>query len=159
MKFLTALVALYSLIAFTPVGAIAAEETEEQIKARKKAEAEANQKHELSVFSYINPVRGRIHTRRRPVLVTLNVKGSEALSRFCFQKPLIGETVLKVIGWGPAPDFNDKKVFESKKQSLHSAFADVFPEKTLTEVSLKLGSSVSEFGKQLHGTTKACGGK
>jgi hypothetical protein len=159
MKFLTALVALFSFIALTPGGAIAAEETEEQIKARKKAEAEASQKHELSVFGYLNPVRGRIHSRRRPILITLNVKGTEALSHFCLQKPLIGETVLKVIGWGPAPNFKDKKVFESKQQSFHRAFAQVLPEKSLTGVSLKLGNSVSDFGKQLHGTKKACGGK
>ncbi len=159
MKFLTALVALFCFIAFTPVGAIAAEETEEQIKAWKKAEAEANQKHELSVFSYLNPVRGRIHSRRRPVLITLNIKGVEALSHFCLQKPLIGETVLKVLGWGTPPNLKDKKVFESKKQSLYRAFANVLPEKSLTGVSLKLGDNVAEFGKQLHGTTQACGGK
>ena len=62
------------------------------------AEAEANQKQELSVFGYLNPVKGRIHARRRPVLITLNVKGTEALSHFCIQKPLIEDTVLKVLG-------------------------------------------------------------
>lgn len=159
MKFITVLVTLFSFTALNSVGAIAAEETEEQIKARKKAEAEANQKHELSVFGYLNPVRGRLHSRRRPFLITLNVKGTEALSHFCLQKPLIGETILKVIGWGPAPNLKDKKVFESKRQSFHRAFSQVLPEKSLTGVSLKVGNSVSEFGKQLHGTTKACGGK
>ncbi|NKB22210.1 MAG: hypothetical protein GKS01_17120 [Alphaproteobacteria bacterium] len=156
MKLLTASVALFSFIAFTPVGAIAAEETEEQIKARKKAEEQANRVHQLSVFSYVNPVRGRVHGRRYPVLITLNVKGTEALSRFCLQKPVIGEAVLKVFGWGPSPDLRDKKVLARQKKSLHDAFDDVFPTKTLKTVSLKMGRSASEFGKQLQSTKEAC---
>ncbi len=159
MKFLSGFITFCALLAFAPAGAMAAEETEEQLKARKKAEAEANSVHALSVFSYVNPVRGRVHTRRRPVLITLNVKGMDALSHFCQQKPLIGEAVLKIIGWGPAPDLSNKKVLEIKRQSLHQEFSEVLSADSLKNVSLKLGKTVAEFGKQLQGTSNACGGK
>ncbi|MBK19797.1 MAG: hypothetical protein CMM52_13265 [Rhodospirillaceae bacterium] len=156
MKSLFPLGAIFVFLAFSPVAGNAAEETEEQLKARQKAEAEANRVHALSVFSYVNPVRGRIHSRRRPILITLNVKGIKALSKFCHQKPLIGETILKVIGWGPAPDLSNKKILAEKQRDLREAFDAVLPENSLKTVSLKVGRMASEFGDDLKLTAKAC---
>lgn len=112
-----------------------------------------NRIHKISVFSYMQSMGGRGPSR--PVLVTLKVKGPEALAKFCDNQPSVSEAVLDVLSRDRGK-VAKKAALKSVKSPLRRAINKVLKGKPIRKVNARAGRTPAEFGPDLMKTKRAC---
>lgn len=112
-----------------------------------------NRIHKISVFSYMQSRGGSGPSR--PVLVTLKVKGPEALVKFCDNQPSVSEAVLDVLSRDRGK-VAKKAALKSVKSPLRKAINRVLKGKPVRKVDARAGRSPAEFGPDLMKTKRAC---
>lgn len=112
-----------------------------------------NRIHKVSVFSYMQSMSGRGPSR--PVLVTFNVKGPQALVEFCDNQPSVNEAVLDVLSRDRGRA-GKKAVLKSVKSPLKKAVNKVLTGKPVRKVHTRTGRTPADFGPDLIKTKRAC---
>tara|TARA_R110000787_G_scaffold125280_8_gene236432 strand:- start:189 stop:662 length:474 start_codon:yes stop_codon:yes gene_type:complete len=138
-------------------GGAYASDDEAAAAAKAAAEALENDAHRLSVFSYIQDWRGR--NVALPVLVTMQVKGQKALSRFCDNVPLVEDAVLRTLLSGTRLSRRNGARLVSMREPLKMAVAEIFPPEALQGIEMRAGRQPADFASDLQKTTAACGAK
>ena len=112
--------------------------------------------HHVSVYSFMRPLRGR--RDQRSVLVTLTVKGPEALIAFCGNQPFVKDAILNVLWRDPIVSGNRKVSLEEIRRPLLDALNNVLPDSPVRNVKIKIrsGSALSEFGQAMMHTKNSC---
>ena len=120
---------------------------------KKDAIFDENKIHQVSVFSYMQTMGGRGPSQ--PVLVTLNVKGPEALAEFCDNQSSVNEAVLQILSRDRGRA-GKKAVLKSVKKPLQKAVNRVLAGKPVKKIETRSARTPAEFSREMTHTRKAC---
>jgi len=115
---------------------------------------EEDRVHKLSIFSYMQPPKGR--GRSIPILVTLNIIGPKGLRTFCEFRPMIFEAVLNVTTDQYTSTGDSRTMLEDMTAQILEEVNYSLPGEPISSVEARTGRSASEFGKNIAQTNGIC---